>query len=572
MQKRTWMWAALALLAVSAETPAAISGVVVDDGTGQPIAGAEVRVQADPSSPVVLTNAAGQWTINIAPPAGVNLAASVRYNHSSNINYVTNTAFAVNGNTGIEIRLPRLPVASNNSYVPPTSQLCGACHIDQAEQWSTSRHAGAARNEWVLDLHSGTGTPGGGAGYVFTQTHDPGETGFCATCHAQMQDVFTPGQLQLNQATTPHGQDGVGCLACHQIADVDVGQIQGLHHVGGKTDYRFPDPTEHPTAFYVFGALPDVDAGFMRNIYNPLFEQPLLCASCHQYNNPETGVSGQNTYFEWLASPYAQPGPGFRTCQNCHMPNETTPGVLATTSSVERPPSQRHRHTFIGATPTTLSGAILLRISAREQAGQIVVDAEVENRGAGHAFPTGIAIRNAILSMDVRLDGQPLTQVGGPNIPWWANDEVPGTQPGDLAGLPGKGFAKVLEGRINGQGPVVRPVLFIDGERVAEDSVIPSGQTDRSTYRFQIPQGTPVGRNISVDARLLYRRAWRALAVTKGWTQTPGGMPIEIQVAQAQATLATQGTSAVGIPSLNWWSIGLLVSALGLAGIAVLRR
>jgi len=48
---------------------------------------------------------------------------------------------------------------------------------------------------------------------------------------------------------------------------------------------------------------------------------------------------------------------------------------------------------------------------------------------------------------------------------------------------------------------------------------------------------------VTMDVRLLYRRAWRALAVTKGWTQTPGGMPVEIQVQQRQQsqTLASLG-------------------------------
>ena len=44
-----------------------------------------------------------------------------------------------------------------------------------------------------------------------------------------------------------------------------------------------------------------------------------------------------------------------------------------------------------------------------------------------------------------------------------------------------------------------------------------------------------------MDVKLLYRRAWRALAVTKGWTQTPQGGPIEIEVAgqQFQVELTT---------------------------------
>ena len=134
--------------------------------------------------------------------------------------------------------------------------------------------------------------------------------------------------------------------------------------------------------------------------------------------------------------------------------------------------------------------------------------------------------------LDVRVNGVELAQVGGPVLPFWASDDVPGDQPGDYAGRPGKGFAKVLEGRINGVGELVKPVIFIDAEHQYSNTTIPSGQTDVSQFRFAIPVGLPAGAEVEIDARLLYRRAWRALAVSKGWTQTPGGMPVEIQVQQ----------------------------------------
>ena len=119
--------------------------------------------------------------------------------------------------------------------------------------------------------------------------------------------------------------------------------------------------------------------------------------------------------------------------------------------------------------------------------------AEVANFGAGHSFPTGVSIRNAILLVTATLNGQPLPQAAGPTVPFWGSDNVPGDQPGDLAGFPGKGFAKILEGRINGQGPTVRPVLFIDAERVFSNTLIPSGATDTTTIEFQLPSGVPPG-------------------------------------------------------------------------------
>jgi hypothetical protein len=518
---------ALALLA-AAPARADIAGRVVDDLSGQPLQGALVMLRARDTIAPVTTGVDGSFVLPLPPLGGtLEIAAAVAYSADAPVNYLISTQQVFDGMSGVELRLFRSPANDNPAYVPPAAdQMCVSCHGRYFQQWSASRHAGSALNPWVLDLYSGDGTPGGSAGYVFRDTHDADDTGFCATCHAPLEDVLTPGGVFLNEVSSDAGLDGVTCLSCHQIAHVDEDNINALHH-RGKTEYRFPQG-DLPTEWYVFGPLADVSDQPMRAHYSPLHEQPLLCAACHQYTNPKTGAPGQSTYEEWLASPYAQPGPGHRTCQDCHMPKETSAGTIGS-GGPNRPASQRSTHRFIGATPDRLSENIDLRLQMSQQGSQLVVTAEVEN-SCGHNFPTGISIRNALLLLDVRVGGVALVQNGGPVIPAWANDDVPGIQPGDYAGLPGKGYAKVLQGRINGTGPVVSPVLFIDAESVQSSAAVPSGQTDSTEFRFAIPTGLPPGASASIDARLLYRRAWRALAVTKGWTQTPGGMPIEIQV------------------------------------------
>lgn len=559
------------LVFASTVTHAAISGQVVDATNNNPIQGVLVRVQAS-DGPSTSTDANGEFTLAVAPADAVEIGAALAYRHGQSGNYLSNSAGAVNGQTDVLIQLSPLPSTQNPDYTPPNVSLCAACHEQQHEEWSTSRHAGAALNPWVLDLYAGTGTPGGSAGYIFKNLHDPGESGFCASCHAPMQDVFTPGQLAFDAISTQPGRDGVSCLGCHQQAHVDPAHINGIAHVDGKVSYGFPDDPDYITGLYVFGALPDVTNTTMRNSYSPLFRESLVCAGCHQYTRPDNGAPGQNTYAEWLASAYAQAGAGYRSCQDCHMPQKAEPGPIASTTLAVRPASQRHRHDFVGSTPDSLAAAILLRANISEVAGQVVVDAEVENRGAGHSFPGGVSIRNALLVLDVRANGQPLTQVGGPSVPWYANDDVPGVQAGDLAGLPGKGYAKILEGRINDQGPVLRPVLFIDAETLVENSVIPSGSTDSSQYRFTLPANLPAGSTISVDARLIYRRAFRALAVTKGWTETPSGGPIEIEVARVQSSLLSSGELPTEVPGPGPLALGLLALLLLGVGVLVTRR
>lgn len=547
--------AALLLLPLLAS--ADITGQVIRTDNLNPIQGAQVRVQADETSPVVLTGADGRFTLPVNPTGSVTVTATVTYDPAATDNYPIEQMVAGNG-ADILIQLRPL-VGDNPNYQPPTANNgCAVCHQEQVNQWQTSNHSHAAVNEWVLDLYSGTGTPGGSGGYVYLDTHDPGESGFCATCHAALEDVFDPGNVKLNEVSQAGALDGVQCLSCHQIQEVN-GNVSALHHLG-NSEYRFPD--DGVTQFFVWGPLEDVGFATMNAMHSPMFEESRFCASCHEYNNPDTNQPGQTTYTEWLASPWAQPGPNFSTCQDCHMKEATEPGPISNLSGQPtRPANQRHDHSFPGGTPEMLDDAIDMTLDAFLDNGDLVVRAEVSNVGAGHSFPTGVSVRNALLHIQATAGGQVLTQTDGPVIPFYGDDSVPGVQEGDLAGQPGTGYARVLEGRINGAGPVVRPVLFIDAENVYSDTRLASGDTDVVEVRFDL--NSAPSAPIQVNADLLYRRAWRSTVVSKGWTQTPAGGPIEINVASEQRQLVAGGAAAV--PALNQWAVilmGLVLMAM----------
>jgi hypothetical protein len=237
-----------------------------------------------------------------------------------------------------------------------------------------------------------------------------------------------------------------------------------------------------------------------------------------------------------------------------------------------RPAAQRHQHDFVGSTPSTLAANIALDTEVEQTNGRVVVRSTVDNFGAGHDFPTGISIRNALLVITATVNGQSLVQVAGPTVPVWADDELPGQQPGDYAGAAGTGYAKIMEGRINGQGPVVWPVLFVDAENVRELRKVPAGGSDTTEVAFALPGDVAPGANLHVEARLLYRRAFRALAVTKGWTETPQGGPIEIEVQANSLDLEVITGGVIDVPAAG--PLALSVFALALAGLALglLRR
>lgn len=532
---------ACALLLFADPALGAISGRVVVAGTNTPVAGARVHLQAQ-IDPVAVTDSDGRFTLAVDFNGSAVVTAGVAYDRRAVANYTTNGAFARNGSSSVDIELEPLPAEDNTAYDPIRAEppnACGDCHTEQLAAWRTSAHARAATNPWVLDVFSGTGTPGGSAGYVFRDTHDADDTGSCATCHTPIAEARAPGTLFLDEVSGDSALEGVSCSACHTIDHVN--ENTDALHLQGNATMRFPlaGVGGSATHDFVWGPLDDVSYTFMRASYAPIFSDSRFCASCHEYVNPETGAPGQRTYSEWLASPYAAPGPGQLTCQGCHMPQGSSgticdPPPLFQGIEVIRPGRQRHKHDFVGATPERLQEAIALNLEASVAAGKVALATRVANEGAGHSFPTGISIRNALLVIDVEVDGRPATQVAGPTVPWWADDDVPGVQEGDYSGRPGQGYAKILEGRINGEGETLSPVLFIDAERTQADTTIAAGAAAQANYELQLPADARAGETLRVTARLLYRRAFRALVVTKGWTQTAAGGPIEIEVARAE--------------------------------------
>lgn len=530
---------AIFALVCSASAQAVLQGHVQDE-SGLPIAGALVHLQAEPL-PFATTDSTGYFSLAVEPEGRFVITAALPYDPTRPVNYqvggrcyrdLNDPACVAIEPADIIIPLKAIPVQEDPDYQPlpvEGTSGCGRCH-QQTDQWITSRHAGAATNPWVLDLFSGSGTDTaeGASGYVFTTTHDPGDTGFCAVCHAPTESPANVESLMLDEVVTLSGNEGVNCTACHQLHDVN--HNSDALHLLGNAEFRFPEEENDGSGFfdkthqYVWGPLSDVVYPAMRASYAPVFKESRFCASCHEYKNPFTGAPGQSTYSEWLASPYAG-GENKQTCQNCHMPQSEDIGVICNVglpSSPIRSGEEIHRHDFQGATLIRIQQAIGLQASARINGGRLQVASQVDNHGAGHHFPTGISLRNAFVRVEARLNGNLLSQVSGPVLPDLLDDAVAGKQPGDYAGEAGQLYAKVLRGQINGQGAEQYPVLFIDANAVELDTSIPAGARDDTGYAFNLPT-VFAGDQVEVKVELYYRRAWRALVVQKGWHIYNGG-------------------------------------------------
>jgi hypothetical protein len=524
---------------------APVRGVVTDASSGAALVGARVHIRASPDTPVVLTGADGTFELPIDASSGSSfqVSAAVGYDASAAINYET-TAVSASPGAQLSIALRRIPAVQNTAYLPIAAAPpggCGNCHTEQYAQWQSSNHAHAVSNAWVRDLYSGDGTGPAtgpsGDGYVFLENHAGPGTGFCATCHAANERPSDPASVRFNEVVSAAGREGVTCTTCHQLHEVND-NVDAIHLLG-NAEFSFPASTTGGGASlthqHVWGPLDDVVFGQMRPAYAPVFFMSRFCASCHEYDNPASGAPGQETYSEWLQSPAASAG---QQCQDCHMPSASTPGRLASVGQAPvRPGSQRHDHSFPGVYSGRLQNPVELGVTARVAAGRVEVDTSVLNRVLGHNFPTGVDVRNAFLLVQASIEGDLLEQVEGDRLPFWVDDDVAGQQPGDYSGYAGRGYAKVLQGRIDGLGEVLKPVPFIDAESVFSHTTIAPGATDQEQFAFALPATAQVGQTIEIRAWVYYRRAWRSIAVTKNWVVNNDGEPWERLVAQTSVNL-----------------------------------
>ena len=241
-------------------------------------------------------------------------------------------------------------------------------------------------------------------------------------------------------------------------------------------------------------------------------EQSEFCAGCHYgvlggvVGNMQVtgGVLVYNSYGEWLASPYSDPETG-QSCQDCHMPTmEDGYFVYPEQAGIYRDGSQIHNHKMAGATDIEfLQQSVTLSVTATITDGELSVQVNITNVGAGHHVPTDSPLRQMLLVVEAKdANGKPIPLQTGSELPTWA---------GDLGGLPGKEFAKVLQDEWTGEmptGAIWRPMSLVS------DTRLPALATDSTTYIFPVDEYKPV----TVETRLIYRRAYQQLAEWKGWT------------------------------------------------------
>ena len=422
-------------------------------------------------------------------------------------------------------------VSFNRAFLPLSARMtlgCRDCHGRTIyDQWAASNHALGAENPRFVTMYNGTDVDGRqspptrkgfnrdygtfplrpdldqpyyGPGY---KLDFPGTAGNCAACHLPSAASEQPYGVDPNRATGVEAQ-GTHCDFCHKIADVKLNPATGLPYdnMPGVLSLDLMRPGPEPQLF--FGPYDDVDVG--PDTYLPLMKESQICAPCHQAGFWGTPI--YESFAEWQASPYAAEG---KTCQNCHMrPDGVTTNFAPGRGGQERDPETIPSHYFPGAADEfLLQNAVTLAATAVRQDGTIRVTVTITNSGAGHDVPTDSPLRQMILLVAaVDEEERPYLLLTGPTLPDWTGVGDPAA--GNYAGLPGTVYAKILAElwtEISPTGAYWNPTKLISDNR------IPAQGQDTTVYVFAVPDDG----NVTVTARLIYRRAFIELIEQKGW-------------------------------------------------------
>lgn len=513
-----------------------IRGVVMD-GQG-PVAGARVRIQA--TTKATQTGPDGSFVL-----AGLVEGSPLTVSAWAEGTYCAKAEGIVPPAQNVTLVLRRYQTSDNAEYewiAPVGEGSCASCKGAVTQVWlDNDAHSRSATNAHFLTMYNGTDMDGNQSPptqYTCSPDYgcwplppDPGEpyygpgykldfpttAGNCAACHVPGAAVDAPYFTDPNVVTGTNSY-GVHCDYCHKVAGVDLDPDSGLPYPNRpgvlSTDIRRPFP-DGPERYQLFFGSFDDDNVPAEDTYLPLIEQSSWCAPCHY--GVFWDVPIYNSWGEWLASPYSDPDfAGARTCQQCHMPAPTLFGgepltnVAPGMGGVERDPLTIHAHTFPGAANAELlQNAVSLTARQQAEPGQVVVSVSITNDKTGHHVPTDSPLRELILLVQATDDqGQALAQLSGPKVPDWGGVGEPSD--GYYAGLPGKGFAKILREmwtEVTPTGAYWNRTVLVSDNRLA------ALETDTSTYAF----AAPAEGGASVTVTLLFRRAYIQLMQWKGW-------------------------------------------------------
>jgi hypothetical protein len=177
---------------------------------------------------------------------------------------------------------------------------------------------------------------------------------------------------------------------------------------------------------------------------------------------------------------------------------------------LKRDPDTIFTHYMPGALDKELlANAVSMTLKAERKANSIEVSVTITNDHTGHHVPTDSPLRHMILLVSAADGtGKGLAQSAGPVIPEWCGVGDPGQ--GYYAGLTGKAYAKILKEEWTHVQPTA---AYWNPTRIVSDNRLAAFENDTSVYSFSNDSTS----EIKVEAKLLFRRAFKELMDQKGW-------------------------------------------------------
>jgi len=318
--------------------------------------------------------------------------------------------------------------AATAAQMPETAEYCGNCHRAIEHGWKQSVHSQAMESRLFQDaLHMAKTDLG------------PHARAVCLGCHAPT--IAATGDLKLRLKVT---WEGITCDYCHSIRSVNMSGV-------------------NPKAVVVYnnvkeGPWKGVTSPAHGTAYSPVHTSSVLCATCHQYKN-SLGFPVLTTYTEWKKGPYPAEHKG---CQSCHM--YQVKGKVVAPRVKKTAGHEINLHQMPGShSLTQLNKAIRGKLIVSHDGGQLHVEVDISNQGAGHMVPTGSPLRKLILEVSTfPFGGKPQHQK--------------------------RVFTRVVADR---HGKILNreDLVFMTAAKVVSDTRLAPRETKKESFTFKVPQG-----------------------------------------------------------------------------------
>lgn len=297
---------------------------------------------------------------------------------------------------------PEVEPLTNEELLDPAA--CASCHPIHYEQWRGSMHAYASHDP-VFRAMNERG-----------QRETDGELGdFCVQCHAPMALETGATTDGLNIDEVPDALQGVTCVFCHSVSEV-----QGTHN----------NPLLLADDLTMRGGIADpMPTGAHASLYSEIHDRDRLessgmCGSCHDVVL-DNGIHLEATYLEWTESVYADSGGIGLSCSSCHMPSQEGPAADLPGAPIRRIHDHRMPGVDVALTPfphteeqrrlvqESLDLTLLPELCVFEGDFGTEVRVTLENIGAGHSFPSGAAHdRRVWIEVVAYREGVPIWESG----------------------------------------------------------------------------------------------------------------------------------------------------------------